>query len=529
MHPASDPRQQAELMRGLEHAASLRWPEAASCFVAIALRDPGHVPALLHASDALLQLDRYRDALRCALQASEHADHHPGLLVALCGRLRRFNESGRVLALISHADPGRFPAAADRTELASLASRCGDQALAEAWIEHAVRADPGHAPAQYLRGVIAMFRGDMPQARFALSACLAIAPDFAQAHWVLSSLPNDPGAGEGDAPACIRASLARATPGSVGEAYLWFALHNALHALGRYDEAWEALMCGCALKRRQAPYDPQTSAALFSALESLYTHEFVEPVDMPAGGYTPIFIVGMHRSGTTLLERILGSHPLVADGGETYAFTAQLDWAADRKTTDALDLATLGRIAGADFAAIGAGFLGASRWRARDRPFLTEKLPANLLNAGLIAKALPQAKLVRVVRDPMDTCFSNLRTYFTGAAPYSYDQLQLADHYMRCDGLARHLHQAMPGRILDVAYDDLVGDTEATVRRVLAFCGLPFAPEVLDIDRMAGDVSTASTVHAREGILRNRGGAWMPYARHLQPMRETLAGLATRR
>jgi len=477
---------------------------------------------LLRASDALLRLDRYRDALRCVLQVFESADRDPGLLIPLCQRLHRFNECGRALALIASADPERFPSAIDRTELASLASRCGDQALAEAWIEQAVRVDPMHAPAQYLRGVVAMFRGDMPQARFALSACLAIDPDFAQAHWVLSTLPDDGAAGDADAPARIRASLARTQPGGTGEAYLQFALHNVLHALGRHDEAWDALERGCKLRRMQAPHDLRETEALFAALGSLYTPEFLAPVTAPRGDFAPIFIVGMHRSGTTLLERILGGHPLVADGGESYAFTAQLDLATDHKTTGALDATTLQRVAGADFAGIGAGFLDASRWRTRGRPFLTEKLPANLLNAGLIAKALPQAKLVRVVRDPMDTCFSNLRTFFAGTATYSHDQEQLAGHHLRCDRLARHLHKAVPGRMLDIAYADLVGDTETTARRVFDFCGLPFAPEALDVGRASGDVATASTTSVRAGILRDRAGAWKPYARQLQPMRETL-------
>ncbi|GAA4998088.1 hypothetical protein FNZ56_12695 [Pseudoluteimonas lycopersici] len=482
---------------------------------------------LLRASDVLLRQDRYRDALGCVLQAFALADREPALLIPLCQRLRRFNECGRALSLIAKADPDRFPSAAERTELASLASRCGDQALAEAWIDHAVRINPVHAPAQYLRGVVAMFRGDMAQARFALSACLAIAPDFAQAHWVLSTLPDDHGTGDADAPARIRASLARTQPGGVDEAYLQFALHNALHGLGRYDEAWNALEHGCELRGTQMPHDPRAAEALFAGLESLYTPEFLEPVVAPVGDYTPIFIVGMHRSGTTLLERILGGHPLVADGGESYAFTAQLDLAADHKATGAIDATTLQRIAAADFTAIGAGFLDASRWRARGRPFLTEKLPANLLNAGLIAKALPQAKLIRVVRDPMDTCFSNLRTFFTGAATYSHDQAQLAAHFLRCEWLAQHLHRTMPGRMLDIAYDDLVSGTEAAVRRVFDFCGLPFAPEALDVGRASGDVATASTTSVREGILRDRGGAWRPYVRRLQPMREALEASRT--
>lgn len=480
---------------------------------------PQQAADLLRSSDALLRQDRYRDSLRCVLQVFESAP--AALPLPLCQRLHRFNESARALSLVAGMDPEDVPSAQARTEFASLASRCGDQALADAWIDRAVRFDPMHAPAQYMRGVVAMFRGDMAQARFALSACLAIAPDFAQAHWVLSTLPGE--VGEADAAARIRASLARTPPGSVAEAYLRFALHNALHALRDHDAAWEALERGCALRREQAPGDPGESDALFAALESRYTAGFLEPVAGPAGDFTPIFIVGMHRSGSTLLERILGGHPLVADGGESYAFTAQLDFATDHKTAGALDRIALERIAGADFAAIGAGFLAASRWRARGRPFLTEKLPMNLLNAGLVAKALPRAKLVRVVRDPMDTCFSNLRTFFAGTAAYSHDQRQLARYFLGCERLARQLHRAMPGRMLDVDYADLVADGEATARRVFEFCGLPFAPEALDVGRASGAVATASTTSVRAGILRDRGGAWAPYARQLQPLREALA------
>lgn len=484
--------------------------------------DPHPIADLLRASDALLREDRYRDALRCALQAFAIADREPKRLIPLCQRLRRFHESGRALALIANANPERFPSAIERTELASLASRCGDQSLAEAWIELVAAVDPMHAPAQYLRGVVAMFRGDMAQARFALSACLAIDPDFAQAHWVLSTLPDDGAAGDADAAARIRASLARTQSGGVSEAYLQFALHNALHALGRHDESWNALERGCELRRAQMSHDPCESESLFAAIESRCTPGFLEPTGPAVGGFTPIFVVGMHRSGSTLLERILGGHPLVADGGESYTFTAQLDFATDHKTTGALDATTLHRVAGADFAGIGTGFLEASRWRARGRPFLTEKLPMNLLNAGLIAKALPQAKLIRVVRDPMDACFSNLRTLFTGAAAYSYDQVELAQYSVRCDRLAQRLHHAMPGRMLDIAYEDLVARTEATARRVFEFCGLPFAPEALAIERNSSAVSTASAATVRAGILQNRDGAWKPYARQLRRMREAL-------
>lgn len=513
--------------RGLACAANAQWREAADCFLSVAAGDPGHVAALLNAADALLQLDRYRQARRCALQAGDRLDGYPHLLIEVCQRLRRFNETSRLLALVAGADLRAYGASPRLTELASLVSASGDQGQARALIEGAVLADPGNAHAQYMRGVIAMFQGDMDDARWSLEACLAIAPAFAQAHWVLSGFGH-PAAGSDAVLERLRARAAEATPWSNAEAYLSFALHNEFHARGRYDEAWRALERACAVKRKLVPYEPRRVADLFSRVKSMCTPAFLEPAQGGDDGCIPIFIIGMHRSGTTLMERILGGHSLVADGGETYTFTAQLDIAADHKTVGALDSTTVEKLAGADFSAIGSGFLEASRRRAQGKPFMTEKLPPNLVNAGFIAKALPNAKILHMVRNPVDTCFSNLRTYFTQTAPYSYDQHQLADYHAQYLDLMRHWHAAMPGRILDVAYDGLVSDTEETARRVFAFCGLPFEPGTLSVDRRDGAVSTASTAYVRQGILPNRGEAWKPYEAYLQPLLGRLAEQAAR-
>jgi hypothetical protein len=152
---------------------------------------------------------------------------------------------------------------------------------------------------------------------------------------------------------------------------------------------------------------------------------------------------------------------------------------------------------------------------------VTEKLPPNLINAGFIAKALPHARILHMVRDPRDTCFSNLRTYFNRTATYSYDQLQLAGYYRQYRELMRHWHAVMPGRILDVDYDELVNHPEASTGKVLAFCGLPFESGTLSIGK-SGAVATASSAYVRNGILRNRGAAWKHYADHLRPMLDAL-------
>lgn len=474
-------------------------------------------------ADGLFALDRYRDARRCVLSASAQARCEGGTLLPLAHALRRLNESQALFALADSARGSASPTTL--TELASLVSSAGGQALAQVLVEAAVAADPLDAHARYLHGVILMFQGDVEQAAWNFEVSLQLAPDFAQAHWMLSGARGST-AGH-DRVERVRGSLQRCVANTTAEAYLCFALHNELDILGEYEQAWQALARGCAVKRRLVRYDQAASAALFADIKRICTPQFIAstaPAPEPGmADATPIFILGMHRSGTTLLERILSGHSQVADGGETYLFTAQLSEACDHDIAGALDARALTGLAGADFSAIGGAFVRASTWRARGKPFFTEKLPPNLLNAGLIAKALPGARILHMVRDPMDTCFSNLRTYFGNAAGYSYEQQTLTAYHGHYRDLMRHWHAVMPGRILDVSYQDLVDDTETTARKVLAFCGLPIEISALDPAREGGSVATASHAQIRRGVLKDRGGAWHPYAHHLQRMLDVLA------
>lgn len=505
--------------RGEAASAEKRWRDAADAFAAIVEREPGHLPALLKSSSALLQLDSYRAARESLLRAFRLANDHPGLVMELGRKLRTFHEAELLLGLVRgsgfvrRADPRML------TEMALIVSSVGDQELALQLVTQAVSLDPNGAQPHYLRGTVLMFLGRMDEAEEELEASIRLLPSFAQSHWVLSRLRKW-SQHENHVPR-LEEQLERAKKGTEAEAYLAFALHNELHDLKRYDESWHALERGCRIKRQLDPYDHGKARELFERVRSLCTPEFLRSPPR-RDEYTPVFIVGMHRSGTTLLERILGGHSLVADGGETYAFTAQLKVATDHKIQHALDLDALDRLPSADFDSIGRGFIAGSRWRAKGKPFLTEKLPPNFVNAGFIAKALPDARILHMVRDPVDTCFSNLRTYFSNAALYSFDQIALADHFGQYRQLMQHWRDVMPERLLDIPYDELVRNTEPTARRIFDFCGLPFEAGALEVERSSGAVSTASSAHVRQGILTNRGAAWKPYEVHLQPLLDRL-------
>lgn len=518
-------KQQRLWQRGQALFAQRQWQAAADCFLAIADHDASHVPAWLQAADSLLAIDRYRDARRCVLAAGLYARRFPELAVRIAHRLRGIEESHALFAVV--ADVAPLVAAPTVIELASLVSSAGEQALAGALLNRALAAAPDSPDARYLSGALCLFEGDGERAETELELCLHFAPAFAQAHWMLSGI--EPKQGRERRVARIHDALKGCMPGSNAEAYLQFALHAELHALKRHEDAWSALERGNAVRGRLVRYDPDRSADLFHRIKVRCTERFIADGadDGPRddGACVPIFIVGMHRSGTSLLERILGGHSMVADGGETHLFPAQLAQACDHQVDGALDAVVVERAHRIDFDAVGRDFLAASAWRARGKSWFTEKLPSNMLNAGFIAKALPRARILHLVRDPVDTCFSNWRTYFGRAAPHAFDQLQLADYFVGYRDLMRHWHAVMPHRILDVPYDDLVGDTEAVARRVFGFCGLGFEARALEVSRRGGMVATASHAQVRRGILRDRGGAWQPYRRQLQPMLDRLAEL----
>jgi Sulfotransferase family len=238
---------------------------------------------------------------------------------------------------------------------------------------------------------------------------------------------------------------------------------------------------------------------------------------------TPIFIVGLHRSGTSLLERILSGHPDIADAGETYVFSAQLCYSANHMCKQITDEVIATRASNLDYTTIGRGFLDKMRRRSLGKSFITEKQNPNFILLGPIAKALTQAKILHMRRSPIDTCFSNLRMLFTNEAAYSYDQVHMADFYKIYHDMMAHWRAVLPDRVFDIEYDEMVREPEVQARRIAAHCGLEFHDEMLQVGRNSGVVATASANQIREGIVTNRGGLWRSYERHLSPMIDRLA------
>jgi tetratricopeptide (TPR) repeat protein len=517
--PSSSAHQQ--WLAGEAAASRKDWIQARNAYRRALEIDPGHVPSLLGLTNAFGRLGEHQHAHEAAMRAYACRPQHPALIFGLAQHLRYFHEFE---ALVTCLAQPRFAAEAPVLILAKavvMLSSIGAHAAAVEMAQRALKREPAHAPSLYVRGNLHFFDGQLDDAERCYEAALRADPRLLQSSWMLASVGTQ--TAQSNHVERLQRQLADAQPGGDGETYVAYALHKELHDLGDHDAAWRALSRGCAIKRKHADYAPKEDAELVDAMIRSCTADFVNAGSTVQQSAIPIFIVGMHRSGTTLLERMLAGHSQVGDAGETSSFEAQMQLATDHVAHAKPDLELVRRAMDADYDAVARGYANSARWLSRGKPLFTEKLPMNFWNVGYIAKALPQARILHLVRDPMDTCFSNLRTLFSGVATYSYDQTELGGFYLQYRRMMAHWHEIMPGRVLDVAYDELVSNPDTVAARVAAYCGLDYEASIVDVGRSAGSVATASAGLARQGIRKDRGAQWRPYEQYLQPLRDVLA------
>jgi tetratricopeptide (TPR) repeat protein len=509
----------ALLRRAQQQVQGKQFESAETTLTALLQLDPRNVRAKLLLSQLELRADRYNSARRLCLDAHALAPTDAEIAYDLFQRLRGFTEHAAMVATAERLLSMRPLDPARQMQLASSLGAIGAAELAEQVAAQMRKRAPNHPATLLTEGYLATHRGDFVAAEAALERGIAVEPRLAMAHWLLSRLRSY-GSDDHHLPR-LHKLVADPVLTPADAALAGFALHKELHDSGDHAAAWRALERACAHKRRITPYDEPAMMALFDRLEA-QTAGAIAAAPAPDAP-TPIFIVGMHRSGTTLLERMLGRHPQVEDCGETYRFTAQLRAAADHQCRGVLDERILERSERFDHAAIGRGYVASCGWRlGAGKTHFTEKLPSNFLALGLIKRALPRARFLHMQRDPLDTCLSNLRELFSDACAYSYDQQELGRYYLRYRRLMAHWHALYPGEILDVRYEDLVADPLAQARRVLDYCGLPWRDDVVDVAAHTGVVTTASAVQVRSPIHGRSVGAWRAYAEELAPLRAIL-------
>ncbi len=423
--------------------------------------------------------------------------------------------------LIRKINPATIPAPSSLAEFSQQLSLLEQHQDALRYLDAAIAAGLETDWARYLRGNTLKFLGRLNEAADEYEKSLAINPAYCYAHHALAYLGVD-GHFERRIDRLNKA-LDDTRTNSQDRVYLHYALFKELDSVGDTIRAWQALEAGYREKRRSIDFDPREETALFDLMIDTCGPSPTRSTSTDDGQKTPIFIVGMPRTGTTLLERVLGGHPEVTLCGELNDFPMQYKWQIDHAYPGFLDRTAIARQASADFAQIGRRYLEHIAWRVPRTAFFTDKNPGNFMLLGPIMQALPNARILHLRRNPMDSCFSNLKELFAANAhAYSYDLSDLANHYRNYSRLMRHWHAIAPGRILDVDYEHLVLAPEATTRRVMEYCGLPYQAQQTRIESNPAPVSTASSAQVRQPIHANNIGNWKRYAPQLAPLQAML-------
>lgn len=437
-------------------------------------------------------------------------------LAKLYTLVRRDGEAAAILRDAEQAPPTD---ALSRDTMGCVYARLGDHAAALAHFAEAVRLAPDNTEFLYNQATTLNFLGRVDEAEATLEALIALAPRNARAHHLLASLRKQTVQHNHVA----RLTLVRdEVRDGRDRLLLGYALAKELEDLGQANEALECLCATNAQHRATLPYSFARDEAVFDAIEASWSRHAPKPAAEPPID-APIFIIGMPRTGTTLVDRILSSHPDVESAGELQAMPLAVKKAAGTRSRTVLDAETIAVACEADMAAIGRDYLRIAHHHRRAlAPRFTDKFPGNFHYAGLIAQALPAARIVCLRRNPMDTVLSNFRNLFAVSSryyDYSYDLLDIAAYYVRFDRLMAFWRAQLPGRVLEIRYEDLVTDQEDQTRRLLAHCGLEWADACLAFHTNTAPVSTPSAAQVRRPIYADSVARWKQHAQVLEPVR----------
>jgi len=392
-------------------------------------------------------------------------------------------------------------------------------------------AHPGRESAELHLWIALALRatGHQTEAIQGYRAAIAAWPESGEVWWSLANVKTYRFSAEDIA----RMRSAEAAPAtSVFDRYhLCFALGKALEDQKNYADSWQYYERGNALKHAEVRYSPRLAEAHVRLTKRVCTREFFATRrGWGVANKDPIFILGLTRSGSTLIEQILASHSEV-EGTRELADLQRIVTALRGRATDAENPhypGVLTELGPEDFRTFGERFMADTRiYRQRPRPFFIDKLPDNFRDVGLIRLMLPNSKIIDARREPLACCFGNFKQLFSGGQEFSYSMGDMAHYYRNYLELMRHWNEALPGWILTVQHEDIVENLERTVRRILNFCGLRFEPACLQFHQTERNVRTASAEQVRQPISREGLDQWKNYEPWLGPLKEGLGDART--
>lgn len=479
--------------------------------------DPNSVPGWLLLGKSRQMQSRFRDMLENAQEARRLAPTDQNAInleleaLVLCGEIQAVRDA------VNDLRNAGSPDASGLARLAEVATQIGDQELAVSLNQAALALRPADTQLRFNLAAAQLALGHMGKAEDHLDAVVSAHPKDGDAWYNRSTLRRQTTASN------HVAELKGVLPGIVGQAGEMparFALAKELEDLGRYEESVHQLKTAAALRRAHMQYRVEQDCQTLSQITQTFDDTYARRPDEGHLSDSPILVTGLPRSGTTLVDRILSSHDDVASVGEVNDLPLAImeECGSVQSKTELVEKSSAIEPAG-----IGRNYAQRLMRREPSARRILDKTPLNFLYLGLVAKALPNASIIHVRRQPMDAAYAMFKTLFRMGYPFTYSFDDLAEYMIAQHQLMAHWRALFPGRIIDVDYEDLVAHQEPASQKLLQQAGLEWQPQVLDFHRNQSPSATASAAQVRQPIHTRSVGLWRHYERELEPLRQRLS------
>jgi tetratricopeptide (TPR) repeat protein len=452
---------------------------------------PGLVQAWIMLGLLLHQTDRSEEAIACYQRAAEIEPDNPSVWSGL---------------------------GADYAQI-------GDMEKSAAAYGRSVALQPGQPGIHMSHAHALKALGRQAEALREYRAAIAQTPDFGEVYWSMANLKVF--RFEPAEVAAMEQQVKREDLSPGADVHFRFALGKACEDAGDYDRAWEFYHTGNQRQRPLVSYDPVGFEVRHKQMAEVFTPEFLEQhAGQGFASDAPIFIVGLPRSGSTLIEQILASHSQV-EGTLELPTLGDIAVSVARYRGGRVEYPEAVRqLTARDFRAYGKEYIEQTKtFRTTSKPRFTDKLPNNFSHVGFAHLILPNAKIINARRHPLDSILGSYKQLFGKGQNFTYDMGELVLYYRQYHEIMKHWQRVLPGKVLDVHYEETVGDLEAQVRRILAHCGLPFEEACLRFHETDRPVRTASSEQVRQPLYTRALGTWRRYEKHLQPWQEELADI----
>ena len=514
-----------EMTQALEHQEAGQGREAEDIYRDILKRDPNHVEAARLLARIAMDHERYGEAEIFLTHALDTAPDYARAWIDLVNtqqkqdKLEEATNSALELLKITPDSPE------SHMMYAGVIGSAGRHEEAIIAYEKAISLEPEKpgafsSMAHHLKTI-----GQQDEAIAAYRQSITIKPDHTESYWSMANLKTFQFDNEEiDA---MQGLLLQEDLSDESRVHIYNALGHEFESRKDYPKAFDYFNSCNQLRRKSESYDPVETETQHEKIISIFNKKFFEQAAADVGEVSPIFVVGLPRSGSTLIEQILASHSQVEGTHELSDLPRTMQSARRKDSIHKSYPESIEHYGLDQWVEIGQDYLKSTQKYRTDRPFFIDKTPNNFIFAGVLKLALPNAKIINARRHPLDSCFGSYKQLFASGQPFTYDLFELGEYYLEYQNLMEYWHEMIPNFILDVHYEKVVSDLGVEVKRILDYCGLPFEENCLRFHETERAVKTASSEQVRQPIYSSSVNLWRHYENNLGDLIEILKPLLT--